>query len=170
VHDELVIENAVLLATQRLDLEPLRVGHADEMAAVLADVRLHAFIGGSPPDAAQLREQYRRQVVGRSPDGTQRWLNWIVRRREDGAALGYVQATITHASAAEVAWVVGTAHQGAGYAREAARAMVAWLREQGVKELLAYIHPGNGASETVARAVGLAPTDTVVDGEVCWRS
>jgi len=162
-----------LLRTPRLDLEPLRVEHADEMAAVLDDEQLYVVIGGSPPTVADLRERYRHQVAGRSPDGTQGWFNWILRRRQDHQAVGYVQATTTPEPAglaAEVAWVVGTAYHGNGYASEAARAMVSWLREQGVVTVLAHVFPGHLASERVARAVGLSPTTTVTDGEVRWQS
>jgi RimJ/RimL family protein N-acetyltransferase len=167
------VPDPAFLKTQRLDLEPLRVDHAEEMAAVLDDERLHVFTGGSPPTVDDLRERYRRQVVGRSADGSQRWSNWILRRRQDGQVVGYVQATTTRESdgpAAEVAWVVGTGYQGHGYAAEAARAMVSWLRAQGVVTVLAHIRPGHAASERVARAAGLSPTATGTDGEVRWQS
>jgi hypothetical protein len=39
---------AETIATERLDLLPLQVGHAAEMAAVLGDPALHTFIGGAP--------------------------------------------------------------------------------------------------------------------------
>jgi RimJ/RimL family protein N-acetyltransferase len=168
-----VPEDAPLLRTPRLDLEPLRVDHAHEMGAVLEDEQLYVVIGGSPPTVDELRERYRHQVVGRSPDGTQRWFNWIMRRRQDHQAVGYVQATTSREAtgpAAEIAWVVGTPYQGNGYAGEAARVMVGWLREQGVGTVLAHIRPGHAASERVARAVGLLPTTTVTDGEVRWQS
>src|SRR3954469_21390842 len=119
----------------RLQREPLRVEHAEELAPLLDDPGLHVFIGGEPAALPVLRERYRRQVAGRSPDGSQRWLNWVVRRREDGRAVGTVQATVTLQEedlVAEVAWVIATPYQGRGYAREAAGSMVAWLRDRGV--------------------------------------
>ena len=168
-----MIEPIVALRSERLDLEPLRLDHAGEMASVLADPRLYTFIGGHPPDARQLRERYRHQLVGGSADGTQQWFNWVIRRRDDGRALGYVQATVTEDAdgpAAEVAWVVGTGFQGRGFAREAAGAMADWLRHQGVSRVVAHVHPEHPASQAVARAAGLVPTTTVVDGEVRWQS
>jgi hypothetical protein len=42
------------IITRRLELEPLRVDHAREMAPVLADPALHAFIGGEPSGADEL--------------------------------------------------------------------------------------------------------------------
>ncbi len=38
------------LESKRLILEPLRVEHADELAPVLDDLKLHRFIGGAPAD------------------------------------------------------------------------------------------------------------------------
>jgi len=162
---------AELVDTERLLLEPLRAGHADEMAAVLDDERLHVFIGGRPATPAELRERYERLALGRSPDGSQGWLNWIARDVGSGRAVGTVQATLWRDRdrlVAEIAWVIGTADQGHGYAKEAAAAMVAWLRQHGVTVLVAHVHPAHDASIGVARHLGLAATGTVVDGEVRW--
>ena len=158
--------------SSRLELEPLRPEHADELAPLLDDVGLHEFIGGEPASLDELRARFTRQAVGRSPDGSQRWLNWVVRLRDGGAAVGTTQATVTESdgvSTAEVAWVVARPHQGRGYAVESARAMVEWLREQRVEVVVAHVHPEHQASMAVARAIGLAPTDEVVDGEVRWE-
>lgn len=164
---------AAVLDGKRVSLEPLHVEHADELAPVLGDPLLHTFIGGEPADPVQLRARYRRQVVGRSQDGSQRWLNWLVRGREDAQALGTVQATVPEQEdglTAEVAWVIGTAHQGQGYAREAAGLMVTWPRRQGVDTVVAHVHPQHEASMAVARAVGLGATAAMVEGEVRWQA
>ncbi|HET9420820.1 MAG TPA: GNAT family N-acetyltransferase [Nocardioides sp.] len=163
---------AQVVHAPRLQLEPLRPDHADEMAPLLDDAGLHEFIGGEPASLDDLRARYTRQAVGRSPDGSQRWLNWVVRLRDGGAAVGTTQATVTQPDGvvtAEVAWVVAGSHQGNGYAVESARAMVDWLREQHVEVVVAHVHPEHHASMAVARAIGLAPTDVVVDGEVRWE-
>ncbi len=142
------------------------------MAPLLADPDLYAFIGQAPPTPLELEQRYRRQTAGRSPDGSQLWLNWVVRRLDDGRAVGTVQATVTKEGVdlvAEVAWVIATDHQGRGYAREAAQLMVTWLRQQGTRVVIAHVHPKHEGSAAVARAVGLTPTATVVDGEVRWR-
>jgi RimJ/RimL family protein N-acetyltransferase len=167
--------DAPTLETLRLLLEPLRVDHAEEMVSVLADERLYAFTGGAPPALGELRERYTRQAGGRSPDGAELWLNWIVRRTEDGSAVGFVQAAISEdppppvPTTALLAWVVGVRFQGRGYAREATAALVAWLGTVGVGRLVAYIHPEHTASMGVARALGLIPTDARVDAEVVWE-
>lgn len=165
---------AAPIRTARLRLEPLRVEHASEAAAAFDDIALHAYIGGEPASAAALRARFERQVVGRSPDGAEDWLNWIVRRADTDELIGTVQATVEHvhgaSGAAEVAWVVAVPHQGHGFAREAAAGMVSWLREQRVGSVLAHVHPQHGASAGVARAIGLRPTGTMVDGEERWST
>ena len=158
------------LETERLRLEPLTAAHADEMAPLLDDPTLHTYVGGAPLSLDELRARYARQEGGLSPDGRERWLNWICRERFALAAVGYIQATVdVERRAAQVAWVIGSAYQGRGYAAEAAVAMVAWLTEDGVRVIDAHIHPDHAASAGVARAIGLTPTPTFVDGEVRWE-
>jgi RimJ/RimL family protein N-acetyltransferase len=159
-----------VVVTERLLLEPLTAAHAPEMAIVLDDPALHVYVGGSPASPEELRRRYERQERGVSTDGSERWLNWIVRERQTGAAAGYLQATVDQASGvAELAWVIGTRFQGRGYATEAARAIVRRLAAEGTTHFRAHIHPRHAASEGVAAAVGLAPTPVEVDGEVRWE-
>ena len=40
---------------------------------------------------------------------------------------------------------------------------------RGVEVVVAHVHPQHHASIAVARAIGLAPTGTIVDGEVRWQ-
>ena len=161
------------IATARLRLDPLRVDDADEMAGVVADPRMYEFTGGEPPTVEQLRDRYRRMAVGHSADGTEWWLNWIVRAPAGATsidAVGVVQATVTDDGAtAEVAWEIGVPWQGQGLASEAAASMVAWLIDAGVGTVTACIHPEHDASAAVAARAGLAPTSEVVDGEQVWR-
>ncbi|MGW4141498.1 GNAT family N-acetyltransferase [Streptomyces mirabilis] len=156
------------LRTARLDLLPLRVEHAGEMAEVLSDPELHTFIGGTPATPEALRSRYERLVAG-SPDPAVVWCNWVLRLREEGCLVGTVQATVT-GEVAEIAWVVGTPWQGRGFAGEAARGLVGRLGEEpGVRTVVAHVHPDHRASAAVATAAGLAPTDRYQDGEVRWE-
>ncbi|ATY10673.1 N-acetyltransferase [Amycolatopsis sp. AA4] len=153
------------IATARLDLLPLSVSHAEEMAVVLADPALHTYIGGAPDSLASLRSRYQRMTAG-SPDPAVSWLNWVIRLRDSGL-VGTVQATVRDA-VAEIAWVVGTPWQGRGIATEAARGLVDWLDQQPVDAIIAHIHPEHRASAGVAAAVGLVATDEQQDGEIRW--
>jgi RimJ/RimL family protein N-acetyltransferase len=160
-------------STERLDLEPLAVAHAAELAPLLDDPALHEFTGGTPLSAAALAARYARLAARRSPDGDQFWGNWMIRVRATRAAAGVMQATLLAAGPAagpaEVAWVVVRAAQGRGYAKEAARSLVAMLREA-EWTVVAHIHPGHLASQRVARAAGLSPTTDIRDGEMRWVS
>ena len=121
--------------TERLGLEPLTVAHATELAPLLDDPRLHEFTGGAPVSAAALADRYRRLEKRSSPGGDQGWGNWVMRVRATGRAVGTVQATLPAdgpaAGPAEVAWVVAREAQGRGYAKEAARSLVALLQAAG---------------------------------------
>ncbi|MGW4404933.1 GNAT family N-acetyltransferase [Nonomuraea sp. NPDC004702] len=152
-----------VIETPRLSLVPLQVEHAAEMAAVLADPRLHEFIGGVPATEQELRARYERLAAG--PPG---WRNWVLRLRADGRLTGYVQATV-EAGTAEIAWVVGVPWQGRGLAAEAAGALVSWCDAQDIGTVVAHIHPGHAASAAVAAHAGLHPTDLVHDGETRWE-
>ncbi|MGW4727915.1 GNAT family N-acetyltransferase [Streptomyces shenzhenensis] len=158
------------IRTGRLELRPLRVADAEEMAAVLSDPALHTFIGGTPATPRALRSRYRRLTAG-SPDPAVTWLNWVVLLRAEDRLTGTVQATITAADGgpvAEVAWVVGTPWQGRGIATEAARGLVGRLGLLPVRRIVAHVHPEHHASAAVAAAAGLEPTGEWQDGELRW--
>ncbi|MBE1537587.1 GNAT family N-acetyltransferase [Actinomadura algeriensis] len=181
---------AETIRTQRLVLEPPAPHDADEMAAVLDDRRLHRHLGGAPLTRDELRERYARLAAGPSPFHQEYWLYWIVRRARDGRAVGYVRATVrpapgryavappdagstvtpaAPATVASVAWVIGMPYQGFGFATEAARALLGWLRDQGVREIVALIHPQNRPSAAVAAKLGLRRTAETADDETVWR-
>ncbi|ARF52821.1 GNAT family N-acetyltransferase [Streptomyces gilvosporeus] len=162
---------AQAIRTGRLDLLPLHVEHAEEMATVLSDPALHTFIGGSPDTPQALRSRYQRMTAG-SPDPAVSWLNWVIRLRDETCLTGTVQATLSpssHSPMAEIAWVVGTPWQGRGIATEATRGLIDWLSQQPVQTVIAHIHPQHRASAAVATAAGLTPTTERHEGEIQWH-
>jgi RimJ/RimL family protein N-acetyltransferase len=157
----------------RVVLTPVEVEDAPDLARALDDPALHEFTGGEPATEEHLRTRFEHLVVGHSPDGAEGWLNWVVRGRGPETVVGTVQATLHRGHdglVADVAWVVGVSWQGQGLAKEAAGVLCAWLWTQGATEIAAYIHPDHDASAGVARSVGMTPTDTVVEGEIRWRT
>lgn len=158
------------LQAHRLNLTPLTVDDAAAMAEVLADPSIHRHTGDSPPSVEELQRRYRALAAGPPPPSRQVWGNWAV-RLPDGAAIGFVQATVDpSASSATLAWVIGTPHQGSGYATEAMRALISALRQAGIRRLAAFIHPRNLASRRVAQKLGLAmpAPHRPFDGEDEW--
>jgi RimJ/RimL family protein N-acetyltransferase len=149
---------AETIETQRLMLEPLRVDHAEEMLSVLGDHRLYTYTGWR---AAQSRgaglavRETGCRAIGRRVAGLAE-LDYS--RKRDPARCRDRSATISaeqSSMSAELAWVLGVAHQGRGYATEAISAIVAWLRRHPVDTFAAHIRSGHEASEGVARRVGL---------------
>jgi RimJ/RimL family protein N-acetyltransferase len=161
------------ILTDRLDLRPVAVDDADEIAAIFADRRLYAFTGGEPSAMEALRSTFARLAADRSASSTAQ-LNWVVRHRVDARPIGMLQAIFTDGGhAAEIAWVIGVPWQGQGIATEAARAVVNWLHSQGVRTITAWIRPDHHASAAVARRAGLTATggnrDTERHPEQLWR-
>lgn len=160
------------LTTKRLLLEPLTVDHAAQMVGVLTDASLYEFTGGQAPSLEALQQRYAAQIVGHSDDNTQGWLNWIVRPL-GGPPSGFIQATLAQSGAGlscELAWVISPAYQGQGIASEGAGAVMHWLQSVGVSSFVANIHPDHLASGSVARKLGLGPTQIMNDGELRWVS
>lgn len=170
---------AELLTTGDLRLEPLRVEHAEEMVAVLAPESLYRFTGGGAPNVARLRARYRSQTRGQSSDGSQGWLNWIVRCEPPGVAVGYVQATLEHQRGrrdrpdadilvASLGWVITPSAQGHGIATRTCAEVIDWLSAQHVSRFQALIHPENTPSVRVAQKLGFEPTGAAVADEIRW--
>lgn len=115
------------LAAGDLVLEPLTARHAEAMFAVLGDPALYRHLDYPPPHSLEeLRDKYTRLESRQSPDGSQQWLNWVV-RPPGGAPIGYVQATVEAQHIAWIAYVFSRAHGGRGLATRATRAVIEHL-------------------------------------------
>lgn len=154
---------------EEVSLRPLEVDDARAMASTLSDPALHAFTGGRPSTAEELARQYTVQTRGRSPDGSQIWLNRVILTGLASEPAGYVQATVpVDGGAAQVAWVVGVPWQGRGIGAAAARLLLDELAHLGVTRVVAHIHPAHRASRRTAERLGLTATGQVEDGEEVW--
>jgi len=148
----------------RVVLVPLRAADADELAGLLDDPAIRGPLGVGDLDG--LRRRFARWETRRSPDGRERWLNWVLRR--DGRAVGWAQATVRD-DRASVAYALLPAERGKGAASDAVRTLTDWLRRtQHVREVTASIAPANAPSVRVARAAGFTPSDRREAGEVVW--
>lgn len=146
------------LETARLVLEPQVAAHADEMFLVLSDPAIYEFENAPPASAAALRERYRALEARRSPDGRQLWLNWTVRVKDRGVAIGYVQATVLPGAMALVAYEFNSAWWGRGLASEAVAAVVRELRQRpGVTRFGAVFKTANERSRRLLARLGMGP-------------
>lgn len=139
-------------------LEPRTAAHAEAMFAVLADPVLYEFVDESPPVSVEaLRDKFARSASGRSPDGAERWLNWVVRGASREVA-GYVQATVEASLDTNVAYMFGKAHWGQGLATQAVSKMLDMVAgEFGVTRFFIVAERANPRSIRVAERLGFAP-------------
>ncbi len=135
------------IAAAELVLEPLTAADADTMFGVLSDPQIYRYLDyGPPPSVDYLRDVYTRLEGRKSPDGTQLWLNWVVRRRGVGP-MGYVQATVLPSGIAWIAYALSSKHWGRGYARMATHAMIEHLADAyGAARYLASVEAENRRS------------------------
>jgi [ribosomal protein S5]-alanine N-acetyltransferase len=152
--------------TQRLRIEPLREAHAALMLPVLQDERIYRYIPSRRYTRLdELAERYRRLASG-SPEPDECWWNGCLFRREDGAAIGNLQATLVPAERVVwVAYVLTPTAWGRGYASEA----LAWLLDQlaidpGLDVARAQIDVRHTASQRVVERLGFARVSEVEEG------
>ena len=160
------------LETDRRLLAPMVEGDSDALFELLKDPEIHVFTDGHPPETEEdLRAKIRRRESRHSPEGDELWLNWTLRLKEDQTVVGYVQAGVKEGQA-DMAWVIGVPFQRQGFASEASRRVLEWLRDHlHVHEVRASIHPDHIASHTVARNIGLTKSGEITDeGEDVWRA
>ena len=113
----------------RLMLEPLCAEHAEAMFVVLSDPAIYEYENAPPLSVGWLRARYAMLESRRSPDARQQWLNWVI-RLPDSALIGYVQATVTADGSALIAYELGSAYWGRGWAYQAVSAMIGELAAQ----------------------------------------
>jgi hypothetical protein len=135
-------------------LEPLEQRHAGEMFVVLSDPEIHRFTDLAPPESLEhLRTTYALLEGRASPDGKERWLNWIMVL--DGRCIGVVQATVLANGQAWVAYQLARAMQRRGIARASVQAMLDELRSRcGVREFMACVEAENLRSVRLLDALG----------------
>ncbi len=135
-----------VLATRRLQLEPLLPTHARHLFEFLQDPRLYQFHAGPPPASIEeLEQRYAGWALRQSPDGTQTWLNYAVREKR-GPYIGWVQATIA-SRVATIGYDIFPDFWRRGYATEACSELIRMLGEEyGVTSVLAVVDTDNIAS------------------------
>jgi [ribosomal protein S5]-alanine N-acetyltransferase len=147
--------------TPRLELRRTRVEDAAAMFEALRHPEMYRYVPHkTPATTADVETRFARVMQETAPDRLEQWLNWTVWRREDGAPLGTVEATVNQHSAASIGYIFDPRMWGHGYATEAVQAMVEHLRAQGALVFKAEIDIQNDASKAVVRRLGFTHTST----------
>jgi ribosomal-protein-alanine N-acetyltransferase len=164
------MNSEAIFETARLRLEPLRRAHAAEMFALLSDPRMYLYIPQKPPaDVASLADTYERLESRTSPDGEERWLNWIARSKADGDCIGFVQVTLRPDASAYFAYEIGVAHWNQGFATEAcARILEAIFDDPQIDHVVAEVDTRNAASIRLLERLGFECSEARQD-ELTYR-
>lgn len=135
-------------------LEPLTVGHAREMFAVLSDPAIYEFENEPPASDAALAQRYAILEGRRSQDGRETWLNWVI-RLPSGQLAGYTQATVLPSGVACVAYEIASRYWRQGIGSTAVAAMLAELRARyAVSLYVAVLKARNHRSLGLLRKLG----------------
>ncbi len=152
-----------------LRLEPLVAAHAEEMFGPMSDSAIYAYMPLLPPaSASALRQRYAHLEKGRSADGRERWLNWVV-RLHSLECVGFVQTTIYPGLTADFAFAFAPAYWGRSVAFEACRAVLPRLRRDfAVRALYATVDPRNARSIRLLGRLGFraVPAQDYPHGDV----
>ena len=154
------------IRTERLVLEPQTASHAEEMFEVLSDPAIYEYENEPPRSLDWLRERYGKLETRRSADGTEHWINWVIRVPTSGL-IGYVQATVHPDGRAAIAYELASRFWGRGLAHAAVQAMVAALKEDyGVRRLSAVFKRRNHRSQRLLERLGFSPATPELHAEL----
>ena len=93
------------------------------------------------------------------------WMARLMVRRADGEVVGHCgfHGPPDVIGRAEIGYTVFTPFRGQGFAKEAARALVAWAFEQNESKVYATVSPNNEPSLAVVRSLGFTQVGTQID-------
>jgi len=154
------------LETERMSLEPIGEGHANDLFELLADPELHRFVPFEPPTLEEQIKRCSRWAVGLSPDGLEIYLNWAAREKASGDLIGHFQAGIKQAGEASIGYVVARRFQGLGVAQEALQSIFDFLRDSHqIKVIKAWTDTRNFSSHRLAERMGMTIIETIKDAD-----
>lgn len=153
--------NIPTLATARLRLRSFVQADLDAYAAICADVEVMRYIGAGGPVGRDAAWRHMALFLGEwalRGHGT-----WAVERRSDRKLVGRVGFLQPEGwPGCELAWTLARDAWGQGLAFEAARAALAYGRDElGLGELISLIRPDNARSIALAARLGAE-----ADGEI----
>jgi len=132
-------------------VHPLAPGDLDAWAAVLADPEVTRLLHFPEPHTRAESEALLERTIARA-DGAVAMYAVVVRETGETAGfVGFAPRELEWGSEVELGWTLARAHQGRGYATEAARAVRALVPGR----VVSLIRVENDASKNVARKLGM---------------
>lgn len=160
------------LTTDRLILRGIEVQDWEPYAAMWADPRVTAFIGGEPRPRDVAWTKFGQAAAMWTLFG---YGNWVVIDSADATFLGvcglaqYERGIAELGGYPEAGWAFAAASWGRGIASEAIGAVVAWADANRISETRCLIDDGNVASVKVATRNGYVPCATLPDKRIFRR-
>jgi len=146
-----------MIETDRLILRRWRDADRDPYAAMMADPDVGSWLGGT-----ETRAQTDARIDLREVElATTGWGPLAMERKADGAFLGCaglspVEAPLPLATSIEIGWRLARDAWGAGYASEAARALLDdGFNRRGLAEIVAFTAESNLRSQAVMNRLGM---------------
>lgn len=158
------------LVTERLALRPLSLSDGDALYEIFAEKNVtDYFPNPNPPDRAKIDRIIESQL--------HHWQEhdcgwWAVEDLTDKALMGWCGLQyLPDTDEMEVAYMLGKAFWGQGYATEAALASLNYgIQKMKFKMIVGIVHPKNRASQNVLEKIGMQFTlETVYFGMPCYR-
>jgi len=145
------------IRTTRCVLEPQVEAHSAAMFEVLSDPAIYEFEGVPPPSLEKLAAGYRRKETRISPDGREKWLNWVVRLPNNELA-GYVQATVLESGGSLVGYEFASKYWRQGIGSASINAMLDELAQSyAVHTFVAVLKSANFRSMGLLHHLGFEP-------------
>lgn len=146
------------IVSERVVLRRFRMDDLQTLVAYRSIPEVARFQGWESPYTQAEGEDMISRMMGRHPDTPGEWFQFAVALRSNGNLIGECGAkTLDEDSRqAEMGYTLAPAHQGRGYATEAAAALLGYLfATRGKHRVIAYCDPRNAASERVLRRLGM---------------
>ena len=154
------------IRAERIVLEPQTAAHADAMFPVLSDPAIYEYENEPPRSLEWLRGRFTKLETRRSADGTEHWLNWVI-RIPTSELIGYVQATVHPDGRAAIAYELASRFWGRGFAHAAVQAMVPALKDDyGVRRLSAVFKRRNHRSQRLLERLEFTPATPALHAEL----
>ena len=152
--------------TERLVVNPVVVEHAQVMVDVLSDPTIYKYIDESPPSLSELKKRYEFLSKGKSPDGQEHWLTWVVfKKKTPKVPIGYIQATIKEPELCTLGYVFNSQYWGKGYASECLTALLNLIKKLYlVEEIQAEMDEYNTRSKQLITKLGFSLKEVIKNG------
>jgi RimJ/RimL family protein N-acetyltransferase len=146
------------LETERLVLRPFTEDDFDALHEMRSDAGVSRYLYNAPQSPEQTRELLQVKIAAASLSEEGQWLSAAAGLRETGEVVGDVGLCWVSAEhrQGELGYVVHPAHQGRGYATEAARPLLAFGFETlGLHRIVGRLDARNAASVRVLEKLGM---------------